>query len=134
MNKGRIEQVGTPEDVYEQPANPFVYRFLGNVNLFSGRIAKQANENDMLFIRPHEIEVSLSGSENCARILSHRILGAHVRLILELAENGQHSEPIEAEISKAQWSEIKQQQPEFVYLKFLNMRGYSSEQWSEYVI
>ena len=136
MNKGRIEQIGTPEDVYEQPANPFVYGFLGNVNLFSGRIAKQANEHDMLFIRPHEIEVSLDGSENCARILSHRILGAHVRLILELAENKQHSEPIEAEISKAQWSEIKQKQPEFVYLKFLNMRGYSNqnEQWSEYVI
>ena len=34
MNKGRIEQQGTPEDVYHKPANKFVLNFLGNVNLF----------------------------------------------------------------------------------------------------
>jgi sulfate/thiosulfate transport system ATP-binding protein len=39
MNKGRIEQIGTPEEVYEHPANPFVYNFLGNVNLFHGRVS-----------------------------------------------------------------------------------------------
>ena len=39
MNKGRIEQIGTPEEVYERPANPFVYNFLGNVNLFHGRVS-----------------------------------------------------------------------------------------------
>ena len=38
MNHGRIEQVGTPTEVYDQPVNPFVYDFLGNVNLFRGRI------------------------------------------------------------------------------------------------
>src|SRR3954452_6985501 len=34
MNQGRIEQVGTPEEVYHRPANPFVMKFLGQVNLF----------------------------------------------------------------------------------------------------
>ena len=38
MNEGRVEQSGTPEDVYEHPATPFVYGFLGDVNLFHGRI------------------------------------------------------------------------------------------------
>ena len=38
MNEGRIEQSGTPEAVYERPATPFVYGFLGDVNLFHGRI------------------------------------------------------------------------------------------------
>ena len=37
MNKGRIEQQGTPSEVYDHPATPFVYDFLGNVNLFQGR-------------------------------------------------------------------------------------------------
>ena len=37
MNEGRIEQSGTPEEVYERPATPFVYGFLGDVNLFHGR-------------------------------------------------------------------------------------------------
>ena len=40
MNKGKIEQIGTPEEVYEHPANPFVYNFLGNVNLFRGRLSR----------------------------------------------------------------------------------------------
>src|SRR4029434_3294784 len=39
VNKGRIEQVGTPGEVYDHPATPFVYQFLGNVNLFQGRIS-----------------------------------------------------------------------------------------------
>ena len=38
MNEGRIEQSGTPEEVYDRPATPFVYGFLGDVNLFHGRI------------------------------------------------------------------------------------------------
>ena len=38
MNQGRIEQVGTPEEVYDHPANAFVYNFLGNVNLFHARV------------------------------------------------------------------------------------------------
>ena len=38
MNQGRVEQVGTPHEVYEHPATPFVYDFLGDVNLFHGRI------------------------------------------------------------------------------------------------
>ena len=38
MNHGRIEQVGTPEEVFHHPATPFVMDFLGNVNLFKGRV------------------------------------------------------------------------------------------------
>lgn len=136
MNKGRIEQVGTPDSVYEHPANPFVYSFLGNVNLFSGRIAKNCSESsDLLFVRPHEIEVSCESGENQARIISHRILGSRVRLMLELADS-EHTEHIEAEISKTQFYLIRDKNPDVVYLNFLNMRGYSSknEQWSDYVI
>lgn len=34
MNHGRIEQIGSPDEVYASPASPFVYQFLGNVNVF----------------------------------------------------------------------------------------------------
>ncbi len=74
MNQGRIEQQGTPEQVYEQPANPFVYEFLGNVNLFHARVKQgqsligrqqlaspehnQAEEQaGMAYVRPHEIDI-----------------------------------------------------------------------------
>jgi sulfate transport system ATP-binding protein len=38
MNQGRIEQIGTPQEVYDHPATPFVYHFLGSVNVFHGRV------------------------------------------------------------------------------------------------
>ena len=40
MNEGRIEQVGTPDEVYNQPNSPFVYQFIGDVNLFHGRLER----------------------------------------------------------------------------------------------
>jgi sulfate transport system ATP-binding protein len=38
LNNRRVEQAGTPEDLYHHPATPFVYDFLGKVNLFHGRV------------------------------------------------------------------------------------------------
>ncbi len=46
LNKGRIEQVGSPTDVYDAPANPFVMSFLGAVSVLNGA-----------FVRPHDIRV-----------------------------------------------------------------------------
>jgi sulfate transport system ATP-binding protein len=40
MNHGRIEQVGTPGEIFEQPASAFVMDFLGNVNVFHGRVER----------------------------------------------------------------------------------------------
>lgn len=73
MNEGRIEQVGSPDEVYNHPASPFVYRFLGNVNLFHGRVhdgeayihdagSAQAAEpdplNTVVYVRPHALEIN----------------------------------------------------------------------------
>jgi sulfate transport system ATP-binding protein len=44
LNKGEIEQVGTPDEVYRNPKTPFVYQFMGNVNLFHGRIEGRAGQ------------------------------------------------------------------------------------------
>ncbi len=38
MNQGRVEQIGSPEEIFERPATPFVIRFMGNVNVFHGRV------------------------------------------------------------------------------------------------
>jgi putrescine transport system ATP-binding protein len=48
MNEGRIEQEGSPEFVYENPANRFVASFLGAINLFEGRVA--GSENGLLLV------------------------------------------------------------------------------------
>src|SRR4029078_939649 len=47
MHQGRVEQVGTPEEVYHSPATPFVVQFLGDVNLFHCRI-----EYGRTYLRP----------------------------------------------------------------------------------
>jgi sulfate transport system ATP-binding protein len=53
MNGGRIEQIGPPAEVYEHPATPFVFDFLGNVNLFRGRVENgKANLGHLTFDMP----------------------------------------------------------------------------------
>ena len=47
MNHGRIEQVGTPAEVYDNPASSFVYQFIGDVNLFHGRAYVRPSELDL---------------------------------------------------------------------------------------
>ncbi len=43
MDKGEVMQVATPAEVYEAPASRFVANFVGNVNMFEGRVASRAN-------------------------------------------------------------------------------------------
>ncbi len=59
INKGVIEQQGTPEEVYDNPANAFVHNFLGNVNVFHRR--GQSGGNEVGFVRPHEVGLSATG-------------------------------------------------------------------------
>jgi sulfate transport system ATP-binding protein len=77
MNHGKIEQVGTPSDIFEHPANPFVMDFLGDVNVFHGRVEGgrvklgdfevdypgrpgEEGQSATAFVRSHELEISRS--------------------------------------------------------------------------
>src|SRR5690606_28521083 len=53
MNHARIEQKGTPQEVYDHPANPFVVEFLGDVN--------RLENGETTYVRPHEIELVFAG-------------------------------------------------------------------------
>src|SRR5580658_6794967 len=55
MNRGRIEQTGTPAEVYDNPTTPFIYEFLGDVNLFHGRVSEGASVG---YVRPFELEIT----------------------------------------------------------------------------
>lgn len=75
INQGNVEQIGSPAEVYDHPATPFVYGFLGNVNLFHGRVEgegiqvgkdnlkhDQSNQisqgaSVLAFARPHELDI-----------------------------------------------------------------------------
>src|SRR5262249_56410146 len=74
LRGGRIEQVGSPQEVFDHPANPFIMDFLGNVNVFHGRVQNgralvSGIELDYpdyphdeerpftAYIRPHELDI-----------------------------------------------------------------------------
>ncbi|MBT0664644.1 sulfate ABC transporter ATP-binding protein [Geobacter pelophilus] len=111
MNKGKIEQQGTPDEVYSRPASPFVYSFLGTVNMFHARPqagqAVSAESHSVGYARPHEIDVSRQDPGNgaiavtVARVLP---LGAIVRLeLVRVDNNGSMEAEIPREKHEALW-------------------------------
>jgi iron(III) transport system ATP-binding protein len=62
MNGGRVEQVGTPEEVYAHPASLFVADFVGQVNAFQGRVVARTASQVVVEILDHRISVA---SKNC---------------------------------------------------------------------
>ena len=59
MNNARVEQVGEPQNVYDQPKSPFVIEFLGNVNRFAAGVGAAPTKNrDLLYVRPHDVDKS----------------------------------------------------------------------------
>jgi sulfate transport system ATP-binding protein len=59
MNHGKIEQIGTPAEIYDQPASPFVMSFVGAVNVLPSHVPLAANSQTQgdVFIRPHDLEL-----------------------------------------------------------------------------
>jgi sulfate transport system ATP-binding protein len=102
MNEGRIEQFGTPDEVFHHPASEFVVTFLGNVNLFHGRVesgkavigrlavdASRALPTNggsaRVFVRPHELDIDVhptNGASVRARVLRIQSAGSLVRVEL----------------------------------------------------
>ena len=94
MNEGRIEQIGTPAEIYDHPATPFVMGFVGAVNVLPGgtlprlTAATPDGADTPLFIRPHDVEILSEGQSDTVpaqlRRLSH--LGRDVQAELVLAD------------------------------------------------
>jgi sulfate/thiosulfate transport system ATP-binding protein len=103
MNGGRVKQVGTPEAVYAKPASPFVYDFLGDVNVFGGRVDSgsvhlgdlavampeldgDASREARIYVRPHLLDVgheANGGPEFSARVVHISAAGPLVKLELQ---------------------------------------------------
>ena len=102
MNQARVEQEGTPEEVYHNPETPFVYQFLGDVNLFhcrteGGRLylsapsaeatpGTRSSSASTVFIRPHLLDISLGWTDSRqfrAAVLMVNPAGPVVRVELE---------------------------------------------------
>jgi sulfate transport system ATP-binding protein len=90
MNQGRIEQQGTPDAVYDHPATPFVLQFLGDVNLFHGRVGPGAR--DVSYVRPHELEVVPQPAEDTWPVTLSQTLTVGPNTRIEFRRDGEGGE------------------------------------------
>ena len=123
MNHGRIEQAGSPAEVFEQPANAFVMDFLGNVNVFHGRVElgkavvpglevaypeypHSEAKDAAVYVRPHELVIERH--ENGAGSIEARVLhvnpaGSRTRVELRAIDSDQL---MTAEITAERFAEL----------------------------
>jgi sulfate/thiosulfate transport system ATP-binding protein len=101
MRNARVEQVGAPQAIYDQPRSPFVYEFLGNVNKITDSIGETS------YVRPHEIEIVFAAeympeTDRLARVQHLFSAGPVATLSLRL-DDGQF---IDVELSRKQLEDL----------------------------
>ncbi|MES2978741.1 MAG: sulfate ABC transporter ATP-binding protein [Pseudomonadota bacterium] len=135
MNQGKVEQIGSPQQVWDHPASPFVYGFLGDVNLFHGRAhegevhlegmrlnaPEHADAQDakaFAYVRPHDLDVQRHvagqslGQGIVAKLERAIVIGPIARLELvpvepaALGSTGSADPIIEAQMPSHQFSEM----------------------------
>jgi putative spermidine/putrescine transport system ATP-binding protein len=96
FNHGKIEQIGSPAQVYEHPATSFVAGFVGTSNILSGAIARQLTGSDAAFaVRPEKIKMLPANAptpNGCigasGKVRDVIYLGMHTRYLIELESGG----------------------------------------------
>jgi sulfate/thiosulfate transport system ATP-binding protein len=112
MNKGRVEQVAPPRELYDEPANPFVMSFVGPVN----RIGET-------WVRPHDIEIAHepNGSTREARVERIVRLGFEARVDL-LRDDG---EPLNVQLARDELDVLELEPGDIVYVRTRRERRFS---------
>lgn len=129
MNQGRIEQQGSPDEVYDHPATPFVLQFLGDVNLFHGRLGVSGHSpggaarvdggeggdlagngevapQDVSYVRPHELEiVAQAGADTWPVTLSQALtVGPNSRIEFRRDSDGSF---VDVEMPRAAYHQLR---------------------------
>jgi sulfate transport system ATP-binding protein len=129
MNHGKVEQDGTPAEVFEHPANAFVMDFLGQINVFHGRIeqgkpvlsglAVRPDRGDTsrphLYVRPHELEIerTLNGASAIQAVVGRITpVGALAKVVLTTHEGGN----IQVELNQERLRELGLKPGDSVYV------------------
>ncbi|MCY7418760.1 MAG: sulfate ABC transporter ATP-binding protein [Chloroflexi bacterium] len=113
MDNARIEQVGSPRDLYEHPANEFVMSFVGPVT----RV-------DESWVRPHDLDILAQPTENATEAMIERVvyLGFEVRVEL-LRSDGSH---VWAQVPRDQAESLELTRGEIVYVRPSKARVFSA--------
>lgn len=150
MQKGRIEQAGTPQEVFDHPATPFVMDFLGNVNVFHGRVAAgkavlgglevaypeyphAESRTATGYVRPHELEIEhASGELNGRGSMRGRILQinpagavAKVRVLVE-----DFGVPLNIDVNLERYAELRLKTGDSVHVSPRKVRVFMPDDYS----
>ena len=140
MNEGRIEQDGTPDEVVEHPATPFVMTFVGAVNIFHGRVqdgkallgslavdypahASSEAREAVAYARPHELELSRDGGKAAlaATVREARVSGALVKV--EVVDDREMS--IQVELGREQYEQLHLSAGDTIYITPRRLRVFT---------
>uniref|UniRef100_B8HKV2 ABC-type quaternary amine transporter n=1 Tax=Cyanothece sp. (strain PCC 7425 / ATCC 29141) TaxID=395961 RepID=B8HKV2_CYAP4 len=119
MNRGRVEQVGAPADIYDRPASPFVMSFIGPVNVLASNpqiVGRSAHsEATQVFLRPHDIEVEVRPEPGRVPAKVNRVihLGWEVRVELGL----QNQEKLNVHLEREDFDRLNLQPQQEVYIQ-----------------
>jgi sulfate transport system ATP-binding protein len=112
MNQGRIEQDGTPDEVYDHPASPFVLEFLGDVNLFRGGSHAPgaglggAADAHVAYVRPHELQVVAHAEPGALPVTFAQALtvGPNTRLEFRRSDDQGY---VDVEMPRTEWLALR---------------------------
>ena len=104
ISHGKVEQTGTPTDLYDRPANDFVMNFIGPVTKLDGRL-----------IRPHDVEVLDYAGEATEEAVVERVtrLGFEVRVELALGDGN----PLVAQLTRAEAEGLELRTGDIVHVR-----------------
>jgi sulfate transport system ATP-binding protein len=104
LNAGRVEQVGSPRELYDEPANEFVMSFVGPVN----RVGDT-------FVRPHDVELRLEPEDGSTEAMVERVvhLGFEVRVEL-VRDDGEH---LLVQLTQEEAEQLELEQGQIVYVR-----------------
>lgn len=118
MNEGRVEQSGTADELYENPANEFVMSFVGEVN-------KLGDD----FVRPHDMEVVLDADDRTQEGMVQRIvtLGFEVRVELVLSDGTE----VWAQLTRAELQRLELREGQIAYLRPVQAKSFNGSSPSD---
>jgi sulfate transport system ATP-binding protein len=131
LNRGRVEQMGPPQELYERPSSPFVTEFLGSVNVLRGQTASGMAVLDggnrafsgtdgrdvpiSVYVRPHDLDLTHERNGRTSwpgRVMRITPMGAFVRVDVELAE----SNLVRVELTRHRYAALEPRIGETIFL------------------
>jgi sulfate transport system ATP-binding protein len=112
MNQGRVEQSGTADELYENPANEFVMSFVGEVNRLGDA-----------FVRPHDMEVVLNPDDQTQEGMVQRIvaLGFEIRVEFVLADGTE----VWAQLTRSELQRLELREGQIAYLRSVQAKSFN---------